>query len=299
MNTEIINSFLSYLQFERRFSNHTILAYKRDLTQFKDFCASSYMFSDMREIKLTHIRSWSVQLMQQGVSTRSIGRKLSALRSFFKFLKYKGTIRLNPTQGLKNPRVPKRLTNLIPEKDINKIFSLLEFSDSYEGLRDRTILELIYVSGIRRAELIQLNTFDIFEEESQMKVIGKGNKERIIPLMPETVKRLRIYKLKRRESFPDLDHEALFLTSKGKRMYPKLAYNIVVQHLSKISSAPKRSPHVLRHSFATHLVEAGADLNAVKELLGHSSLAATQIYTHNSIEELKKVYTKAHPKGEN
>lgn len=299
MNSQSINSFLSYLEFERRFSMHTIEAYRQDLEQFIDFCNSQYTFSNFNEVKLTHIRSWSVHLIQTGFSSRTVGRKLSALRSFFKYLKFKGIILLNPTQGLKNPKVPKRLAVHIPKKDMNKLFNDLEFADTYEDLRDRTILELIYVTGIRRAEIIQLSIGDILENEGQMRVLGKGNKERIIPLIPEVVNRLKEYRAKRVQEFPAIETNSFFLTSKGEKMYPKLVYNIVVRNLSKISSSTQKSPHILRHSFATHLVEAGADLNAIKELLGHSSLAATQIYTHNSIEELKKVYSKAHPKGQN
>lgn len=298
MHINNINSFLSYLEYERRFSAHTIGAYKKDLYQFHDYCRENYTFVNADNIKLAHIRSWSVQLMQEGISSRSIGRKLSALRSFFKFLKYKGIIVINPAIGLKNPKTPKRLASHIPEKDLKQLFSKAIFSDSFEGYRDRAILEMIYATGIRRSELIRLENDDISFEEQQMKVKGKGNKERILPMLPELIKCMKEYILIRNETFPEINTAAFYVSSKGLRMYPKLVYNIVVRYLSMISTSSKRSPHVLRHSFATHLVESGAELNAVKELLGHTSLAATQIYTHNSIEELKKVYSLAHPKGE-
>lgn len=294
-----IHSFIRYLEFERRYSPHTILSYRKDLEQFCAYCDRQYEQVKIREIRLVHIRSWSAHLMKESISTRSIGRKLSTLRSYFKFLKYRGEISVNPTNGLKNPKVPKRLTACLPEKDMANLFLKIDFPHTFEGIRDKTLLELVYVTGIRRAEVIQLQISDVHFGESQMKVIGKGNKERIIPILPGVTESLQIYLQKRAETFTEAECGYFFLTSKGEKMYPKLVYKIVVENLSKISTASKRSPHVLRHSFATHLVEGGADLNAVKELLGHSSLAATQVYTHNSIEELKKVYSKAHPKGEN
>ena len=292
-----LKSFIDYLQYEKRFSRHTIVSYEKDIKQFFEYCDANEEQIQIELFRLQHFRSWSVSLLQNGISAKSVNRKLSALRSFFKFLMYKGFISSNPTSGLLSPKIPKRLTSFIPKADLKQLFDDKLYEDSYEGIRDKTILEMFYSTGMRRSELIGLRTLQINLQEGSLKVLGKGQKERIIPILPKLSFSLRVYINRRNDEFQKIEIEHLFLTKKGMPLYPKLVYNIVHKYLRIISTNQKCSPHILRHSFATHLVESGAELNAVKELLGHSSLAATQIYTHNTIEQLREVYNKSHPKG--
>jgi len=288
-----LTTFLKYLEFEKRFSSHTLTAYKGDLEQFKDFISKTYEVSDAKEVTPQHIRSWMVQLMQQGISTRSINRKLSSLKTFFKFLKKRGQLEFNPMAKIIAPKSGKRLPVFVNKDQINQLFDQVDFGEAYDGARNKAIMELLYATGMRRSELIGLKVKDISFESSLLKVKGKGNKERLIPMSRKVEKVLKEYLKAKEEYFPK--PASLFLTSKGKTLYPKLVYNLVKKYLSAVTTLEQRSPHVMRHTFATHLSDNGADLNAIKELLGHSSLAATQVYTHNSIEKLKKVYEQAHP----
>ncbi len=291
----IVHTFFQYLEFEKRFSPHTLTAYKGDLGQFTDFLKSNYEITSEKEVTPQHIRSWMVQLMQQGVSPRSVNRKLSSLKTYFKFLKKRGQLTTNPMSKIIAPKSSRKLPVFVHKDKIDLLFEKVDFGQGYEGSRDRTILELLYATGMRRSELIGLKVNDISFENNYLKVLGKGNKERLLPLNQKIDQVLKQYLEVRNQHFPKGTH--LFLTKKGAPLYPKLVYNLVKRHLSAVTTLEQRSPHVMRHTFATHLSDNGADLNAIKELLGHANLSATQIYTHNSIEKLKKVYEQAHPKA--
>lgn len=291
-----VDSFLQYLEFEKRFSSNTILAYRNDLEQFLRFINHEFDLNSL-ETRHTHVRSWVIELLALGVAPRSIRRKLSTLKTYYKFMLLRGYAVHNPMLKVIAPKVGKRLPVFLQVGTLENLLENVEFGDDYIGLRDRLIIELLYSTGLRRAELINLKIAAIDFSQNRFKVLGKGNKERLIPFGQTLAQNIQQYLKVKAETFPNVDNPALFLTEKGKTLYPKLVYNIVKKYLSIVSTVEQRSPHVLRHSFATHLTENGADLNAVKALLGHSSLAATQVYTHNSIERLRQVYQKAHPKA--
>jgi len=295
----MISSFLNHLKVEKRYSPHTITSYKNDLTQFITFVSAFYEPKEIGELNAIHIRSWMSRLVEQGKTARTINRKLSSLRSFFNYHLLKEDIKLDPTLKIQTPKISKRLPSIIQEKNIEQLFVQENEGTSYVSLRNRLVIELLYLTGMRRSELASLTMANFDRSNCYLKVLGKGSKERIIPLPRSLFETLDLYLEVKEASFKE--HEGLdnylFLTEKGKKLYPKAIYNLVKKALKGVSTAEKRSPHVLRHSFATHLMNNGADLNAVKELLGHSSLAATQVYTHNSIEKLKEVYNKTHPKA--
>ena len=249
------------------------------------------------EVRHFHVRAWVVELMQNKVTPRSINRKLSTLKTFFKFLKRRKEIQENPMLKVIAPKVGKKLPVIVKEIELKNLFEKINFGEGYPAVRDEMVMEMLYSTGMRRSELINLTPNDLDFFNDQVKVLGKGNKERLIPFARPLANRLKNYLEIRHDEFALDATDSLFLTEKGKIMYPKLVYNLVKKYLSQITTVEQRSPHVLRHSFATHLSNNGADLNAIKELLGHSSLAATQVYTHNSIEKLKKVYQQAHPKA--
>ncbi len=293
-----LSKFLDYLKHEKRYSKHTIKSYTNDINQFKSFLELNYELTDEKLVKHTHIRSWMVQLMEENISPRSINRKLSTLRSYFNYLRKLSLIDNNPLLKIISPKVGKRLPEYVKEDQLEQLFDTIDIGD-FEDYRNRLIVELIYVTGMRRTELINLKDSDIQKSVGAIKVLGKGNKERIIPLAPQIFDKFERYKDLRSAYFEDLSaFPSFFVTNKGKILYPKFVYNVVKKYLSSVTTMKKRSPHILRHSFATHLMNQGADLNAVKELLGHANLAATQVYTHNSIEKLREVYRKAHPKSQ-
>ena len=292
-----ITVFLKYLEFEKRFSAHTIKAYHSDLLQFFAYLEKIYSLTSILEVRHFHIRAWVVELMQNKITPRSINRKLSTLKTYFKFLKRRKEIQENPMLKVIAPKVGKRLPVVIKEIELKNLFEKINFGEGYAAVRDEMVMEMLYSTGMRRSELINLTPNDLDFFNDQVKVLGKGNKERLIPFARPLADRLKNYLDIRNDEFGLDTTESLFLTAKGKEMYPKLVYNLVKKYLSQITTVEQRSPHVLRHSFATHLSNNGADLNAIKELLGHSSLAATQVYTHNFIEKLKKVYQQAHPKA--
>lgn len=284
------------MQFEKRFSPNTVIAYQKDLYQFSEFIASSE--SDLLEISHQQVRSWIVSFMDQGMEPKSINRKISSLRSFYKFLQREGLINNSPMIHVKAPKIPKRLPVVITEQKMDTLLDAEDvFSDDFEGIRNRLILELLYGTGMRLAELVNLSDDDVNIYESQIKVLGKRNKERIIPISKVLTKLIVDYQVQKNKQRFSSKALSLIVTKEGKAAYPKFIYRIVHSILSLISTQDKKSPHILRHSFATTLLNRGADLNAIKELLGHSSLAATQIYTHNSVEKLKAVYKQAHPKA--
>jgi len=297
MIEECITSFIQYLTFEKHFSTHTISAYRVDLTQFAQYIQLQYETNHPRFINHQMIRSWLVQLMHEKVSARSINRKLSSLKSFYKFLMKEKVVSNNPLSKVQPPKTSKRLPVFVEEQHMNRLLDYedIAFGEDFAGKRNKLILILFYSTGIRLSELIGLKTADIDFTRDTLKVLGKRNKERIIPITAELKEELNHYLQSRTDQC--IQHEYLFTTDAGQKMYPKLVYNVVKKYLSLVTSIEKRSPHVLRHTFATHLLNKGADLNAIKELLGHANLAATQVYTHNSIERLKNIYKNKHPRA--
>lgn len=290
-------SFFHYLEHERRLSPHTLTAYRTDLKQFTDFLVDTYDISDFSVVDHHIIRAWLVALLEQGQAARSIRRKLSTLKAFYRFRRERGFQEHNPTTKVTSPKPPKRLPAVVQEKQMEALFDRLPAADSFAACRDRLLLELLYGTGMRRAELIGLRRMDIDLSRRHIRVMGKGSKERLLPFGPQLAEAIEAYEQARQQVFPENQDATLLLTDKGKPLYPKWVYNRVRHYLSLVTSQEQRGPHVLRHSFATHLSEHGADLNAIKTLLGHTNLAATQIYTHNSIEKLKRIYEQAHPKG--
>lgn len=291
-----LDSFCEYLLKQKRYSKNTVIAYKTDIAQFLSYCSNLYEIEEIKVIRHTIVRSWVVNRMEIGDNEKSINRKISSLRTFFNYLKRKNKIDKNPMAKIVAPKIPKRLPEFIREDALQKLFDTLNESDSYPTLRDRLIIELLYSTGMRRAELISIKETDIKFQDGLLKVLGKGNKERLIPINDLLMHKLKIL-IDLKYQIWDNAEPYIFLTDKGKKVYPKFIYNKVLGLLSTVSTSKKRSPHILRHSFATHLTNNGADINAIKELLGHANLAATQIYTHNSINKLKEVYSKSHPKA--
>lgn len=290
----IIDSFLEYLALEKNYSNHTILAYRNDLTSFKDFCVSEFDQEDVQNVVYPQIRSWIVHLVNLGTTNNSINRKVSSLKTFYKFLQKTKQIEANPLAKHKALKTEKKVQVPFSVKEVNYVLDSFE-DDSFENLRNKLIVELFYSTGIRRIELIDIKMSAIDFHDRTIKVLGKRSKERYVPLLPSVFKTLNKYLDVR--SVVSSESEYVFITNKGKKIYETLVYRIINKYFSNVSSKVKKSPHILRHSFATHLLNEGADLNSVKELLGHSSLASTQVYTHNSLEKIKKVYNQAHPRS--
>ncbi|RIA10397.1 integrase/recombinase XerC [Flavobacteriaceae bacterium MAR_2010_72] len=289
--------FRDYLEHEKNYSVHTITSYLRDLESFELFVASEYEESAVADVNYQQIRNWIVYLVDSGITNRSINRKISSLNSYFKFLIKTNSITTNPLAKHKALKTSKKVQIPFSEQEMNLVLQELNQESGFEAVRNKLIVELFYATGIRRIELIQIKMSDIDFSNKTLKVLGKRNKERYIPLISSVVDTLQSYLNERKDLVEIKDKTHLFLTKKGVKIYETLVYRIINDYFSKASSKVKRSPHILRHSFATHLLNQGANLNAVKELLGHSSLAATQVYTHNSIAELKKVYANAHPRS--
>ncbi|MNK13793.1 Tyrosine recombinase XerC [compost metagenome] len=292
-----VEQFLTYLQHEKRYSSHTILSYQTDLIQFEDFIGKTFDLP-LVEVKHVHVRDFMVFLMDNNVGENSVGRKLSTLRSFYKFLLRQNFISASPMTLVKAPKVPKKLPVFIDDAKLDLLLDSDEFfDDSFSSVRDRLIIETFFGTGMRLAELLSLKEEDINFYDSTIRVMGKRNKERIIPISKILVEQLKEYvALKTLQNF-DNKMGGLIVTNKGNEAYPEFIRRIVQRYLTYISTQDKKSPHVLRHSYATSLLNRGADLNAIKELLGHASLAATQVYTHNSVERLKTIYKQAHPKA--
>jgi integrase/recombinase XerC len=291
-----IVSFEKYLKYERRYSDHTVRSYMNDLEQFSVYLNAQLGMADELELKHFHVRSWIVHLMQDNYTAKTVNRKMSTLKSYFKYLKKSGHMQSNPTAKVIAPKIAKRLPVVIREERLEDLLDQPIDHDDFVGVRNHLVIELLYTTGIRRSELINLKDVDFNHALRQIKVLGKGNKERIIPISDKLIDKIRAYQeLKKSE---DLDAcQYLIITVKGKQSYPKLIYTIVHRQLTLVSTAKKRSPHILRHSFATHLANQGAELNAIKEIMGHANLSATEIYMHNSIDRLRTVYKKAHPKS--
>lgn len=291
-----IQSFIDYLRFEKRYSQHTVLSYRNDLEQFFSFLVSEFDAPAIPQITAGIIRTWLASLKEEDYTAKSIHRKLSALRSFFKMQIREGVIQQTPLTTIVAPKTGKQLPAFVAEKDIQTLFTHVEFPDDWKGRTDRLILAVFYHTGMRVSELVNLKENQLDAHYKQLKVVGKGNKERIIPLSADLVKELQEY-IVSKTTGSEVGQGHLFVNEKGKPLNRNSVYKSVKNYLSLVTTLDKKSPHILRHTFATHLTNAGAELNAVKELLGHASLAATQVYTHNTIDKLKEVFRKAHPKA--
>jgi integrase/recombinase XerC len=290
-------SFLQYLFVEKRYSPHTIKSYKHDLEQFIAFLGTLGHSAKPEEIDSGEVRAWIVNLMDGSFSAVSVHRKISCLRMYFKYLRKDGLIRHNPMEKVVLPKRKKKLPVFVGEEALNKLLDNYEFGSDFCGVRNRTIIEMLYLTGMRRAELIGLKDSDIDIAGLSLKVTGKRNKQRIIPLLESFSLRLKEYKELRDMEFGGSNISRFFVTDSGSKLYDKFVYNKVKDYLAMVTTIEKKSPHVLRHTFATHMLNHGADLNSIKELLGHANLSATQIYTHNTFEQLKEVYKKAHPRA--
>ncbi|TXE15761.1 tyrosine-type recombinase/integrase [Psychroserpens burtonensis] len=290
-------AFSDYLLLEKNYSPLTLKAYLFDLQAFQKFIVLEFQENTIDDVNYQQIRNWIVSLVESGISNRSINRKSSSLNTYYKFLLKINTITVNPLNKHKALKVSKKIQVPFSEGELHQVLDELNSVTDFEGLRNRLIIELFYATGIRRIELVQLRLSDVDMSNRTLKVLGKRNKERLIPLLDSVIKTIETYLGQRNDLEIIVDDSCLFLTKKGVKIYETLVYRIINDYFSKVSTKVKRSPHILRHSFATHLLNQGANLNAVKELLGHSSLAATQIYTHSSIAELKKVYTNTHPRS--
>lgn len=289
--------FIQYLSLEKNYSVHTIKAYQSDLDSFLDFASQEFDYRTIDQVNYSIIRSWVVSLVDAGISNRSVNRKISSLKTYYKFLLKTKQIEINPLAKHKALKTRKKVQVPFSEKEIDQVIEILGGEVDFEGVRNRLIVELFYSTGIRRTELVHIKMRDVSVSARTIKVLGKRNKERIIPLIPAVVDTINEY-LKLREQLNMItDNSYFFLSEKGVKIYETLVYRIINSYFSKASEKVKRSPHILRHSFATHLLNEGADLNSVKELLGHSSLASTQVYTHNSIAQLKQVYKNTHPRN--
>ena len=291
----MVETFLKYLSFEKRYSKHTVEAYRKDLLQFSDFLSSDFEIDSIEEANHPHIRGWIVTLMDNEISPKSVNRKIATLKSFYKFLLGREYIEANPASQIKPLKTEKDLPTFVKEDEITMLLDRVEFEADFFGQRDRLLLELLYSTGIRLAELQGLKESDVNFYENTIRVLGKRNKERIIPIGNSLIEMIGNYQKLKNEM--GMVGENLLLTDKGEPLYPMFIYRKVNKYLSAVTTLSKKSPHVMRHTFATHLLNKGADLNAVKDLLGHTSLAATQVYTHNSIEKLKAAFDQAHPKA--
>ena len=293
----MIDSFLKHLQFEKRLSPHTVLAYQIDLFQFRDFLLKNSPETKIEAADYTLIRSWIVTLIESGIEASSVNRKIACLRTFYKHLMRQEVITYDPMTKISILKTKKRLPGFVKEDDMVNLLDNNIFEETFEGQRDQLILEIFYGTGIRLSELINLKEKAIDLRNRTLKVLGKRNKERVIPFSQGLVPLIESYLATRNREVEAKDHGHLFVRRSGQVCYPAMIYKIVKKYLDKYPGIEKRSPHILRHTYATHLLNKGADLNAVKDLLGHSSLAATQVYTHNSMEKLKKVFDQAHPKA--
>lgn len=292
---EAIDHFIKFVQFEKKQSKHSVVAYTGDLQQFSDYLLVSYQVSELNAFNHLQIRSWIAHMMQEGITSRSISRKISTLKSFHKFLLKQGWVEQNPMLKIQLPKVSKKLPVFVEEKAMNLMLEPSNFTDDFEGKRDELILQMYYGTGMRLSELIGLKVSDVDLYKMQVKVLGKRNKERIIPITKELHALVEAFLATRQAE--GIAAVELFTRANGKPLYAALVYQLVHQRLSGVTTIQKRSPHVLRHTYATHLLNNGADLNAIKELLGHANLSATQVYTHNSIERLKEVYKNKHPRS--
>ncbi|EPA00082.1 Integrase, site-specific recombinase [Indibacter alkaliphilus LW1] len=292
------DSFINYLEHEKRASTHTVLAYKTDLEQFSEFVSTAFGLEDIGNAEHSEIRAWVIDLVDSGLNPNSINRKIATLRSYYKFLMRSGIISKDPTYKIRALKTAKRLPEFVQEEAIEKILDEAVYEVGFDGQRDKMVMEFLYLTGVRLSELISIRWKDINLEEGSIKVLGKRKKQRIIPLTNTLKRNIILYKKVFEETFSNIQESDYFIVNINKEQaYPMKIYRIVRHYLDLFAQTSKRSPHLLRHTFATHLLNKGADLNAVKDLLGHANLAATQVYTHNSMEKLKAVFEQAHPKA--
>ncbi len=290
-----VNEFIAYLETEKRYARNTLISYKNDLDQFHAFCRENG--SEDMDLYFKTIRGWVVDLMEKDYSPRSVHRKLSSLRSYCKYLIRLGELETNPVENVLKPKINKRVPSFVDEKSINSLLDEYDFGDDFPGIRNKLVINLLYQTGMRRSELIGITMDSIDFHQQSIKVLGKRDKERIIPMGKELVGDIEAYINIRQEEFPETKERIFLLTDHGKAVYPQYVYRIVNRYLGFITTLEKKSPHLLRHTFATHMLNKGADLNSIKELLGHASLSATQVYTHNTFEKLKSIYKQAHPRA--
>ena len=295
----LIEQFFKYLQHEKRYSIHTCRAYKNDLNQFLDHVEIINKDRDITKLKNPDkvIRSWIVQMMENNISANTINRKLSTLKSYFRFLRRQGAIDYDPLAKIFTLKTEGRLPSFVNEKQMSYLENMDLFSDDFFGIRDRLIIEILYQTGVRVSELVNLRDDNVNFTKKQLHIHGKRDKERIVPLNDQLIDSIKNYTALRKQHFHNSVEGSLLVTNKGKKLYPKAVFRIVKSYLSIVTTMKQKSPHVLRHTFATHMLNDGADLNAIKELLGHSNLSATQIYTHSTFEKLKKIYKQAHPRN--
>ena len=292
-----IAAFTDHLKFEKRYSEHTVRSYHDDLIQFRDHLAVTFGQMELSEISPSIVRSWLASLKEGGLNTRSITRKISTLKSFFKHLIRTGSLKKSPLTGIISPKTSKRLPSFVEEKDMATLFGHVEFPDDWNGYTSKLAMAMLYELGLRLSELVNCRESQVDKGNRQIRILGKGNKERVLPLNDRLLGDIMEYISRKTAEFEVCDRTYLLINDKGKKLYPKYIYRLTTKYLPEVTTVKKKSPHILRHSFATHLMNNGAELNAVKELLGHASLAATQVYTHNTIEKLKNVHKKAHPRG--
>ncbi len=293
-----LKAFQDYLQHEKKYSVHTVSAYVNDLLFFQEFLKVNFDHDSMEVVNYSMIRSWIVALVDNGISNSSVNRKMSSLKSFYKFLLKTKQIESSPLLKHKSLKTPKKIQIPFSEKELDNVLNHIHYPDGFEGVRDKLVIDLFYTTGIRRTELIHLKTQNVDLSANTLKVLGKRNKERILPILPIIGKQIKIY-LTERATIEDIkDSDYFFLLLKGVKFNDSFVYRLINYYFSNVSEKVKKSPHILRHTFATHMLNNGADLNSVKELLGHSSLASTQVYTHSSLSELKKVYGNAHPRSQ-
>lgn len=294
---EAIQYFTDYLKYQKRYSPHTLRSYSDDLMQLNDYLVSEFGEMQLNELTPSIIRTWLAHMKDHDIASRSINRKISSLKSFFKYHLKNGTVSSTPMTQVASPKTAKRMPVFVKQEETAVLFEHVEFPDSWEGRTDRLIIELLYNTGLRSAELVSLKESQVDASRRILKVLGKGNKERIIPLNPEFIKNIQQYIVEKKQIEGAETNDRLLVTASGKPLYAGYVYRSVKHSLNQVTTVQKKSPHVLRHTFATHLLNNGADLNSVKELLGHASLAATQVYTHHTIEKLRDVHKKAHPKA--
>lgn len=290
-------AFQDYLQLEKKYSPHTVIAYVNDVVTFESFIKSEFDSDDLLEVNYSLIRSWIVALIENEISNTSVNRKIASLKSYYKFLLKTKQIEVSPLLKHKSLKTPKILQIPFSEKELDEVLHQIKYPDGFEGVRDKLIIDLFYTTGIRRTELIHLKVSNVNDSNHTLKVLGKRNKERILPILPIVSQQINLYFSERANLEQINDGNFFFLTTKGVKMNDSLVYRLINNYFSEVSEKVKKSPHILRHTFATHLLNNGADINSVKELLGHSSLASTQVYTHSSLAELKKVYGNAHPRS--
>lgn len=293
-----LQSFSDYLQLEKNYSPHTINAYVNDIRFFQEFILETFDQDNLLEVNYPQIRNWIVSLSDKEISNKSINRKISSLKAFYKFLLKTKQIQINPLSKHKSLKSPTKLQIPFSEKELDNVLNLIKYPDGFDGVRDKLVIDLFYATGIRRIELINLKMQNVDLSNNTLKVLGKRNKERILPILPIISQNFKIYLAERANLELIKDRDYFFLTLKGVKLNESFVYRLINNYFSNVSEKVKKSPHILRHTFATHLLNNGADINSVKELLGHSSLASTQVYTHSSLAELKKVYSNAHPRSQ-